>query len=262
MIHTDLQSINPTLIRKKRKSFQVTLPSKPKLSFAMCPPAASPHSDDQPTNDASNSQPVPTCIPHDALSQAAYRHAASLLHPLILAHSIRVFLYARQLSEQESSTWHQEPRLPLLLVACIFHDIGTTDRYNSGPTRFEIEGADAAVKFLQQYGVSDQDKHDVWMAIALHDTPQIAERIFELVRLVRVAVMADFKRASAVALFDASTVAAIEKNFERAEIEKVLGDTVVEQALKSPGKAPPACWPGGEFFMDSKHTSTCTQMLI
>lgn len=223
----------------------------------MCPPAASPHSDDQPTNDASDSQPVPTCIPHDALSQAAYRHAASLLHPLILAHSIRVFLYARQLSEQESSTWHQEPRLPLLLVACIFHDIGTTDRYNTGPTRFEIEGADAAVKFLQQYGVSDRDKHDVWMAIALHDTPQIAERISGLVRLVRVAVMADFKRASAVALFDASTVVAFEEQFPRGEVEKVLGDTVVKQALKVPEKAPPACWPGGMASIDLKHFESC-----
>jgi hypothetical protein len=36
----------------------------------------------------------------------------------------------------------------------------------------------------------------------------------------------------------------VETEFPRVEIEKALGDAVVEQALKAPEKAPAACWPG------------------
>lgn len=39
----------------------------------------------------------------------------------------------------------------------------------------------------------------------------------------------------------------VEGKFPRGEIEKVLGDAVVEQAMECPEKAPPACWPGALY---------------
>jgi hypothetical protein len=123
--------------------------------------------------------------------------------------------------------------------------MGTSSTYDTGPTRFEIEGADAAVKFLSQYpSVTEAERQEVWTAIAIHTSPQIAERIGVLPRLVRMGVLIDFKRPAVLSLVSDEWRQQTDIDFPRANIEKVLGDAVVEQALKRPDKAPAACWPG------------------
>lgn len=37
---------------------------------------------------------------------------------------------------------------------------------------------------------------------------------------------------------------ALERKYPRLEVEIALGDAIVAQALKTPSKAPAACWPG------------------
>ncbi|KAH6614237.1 Asparaginase/glutaminase [Boeremia exigua] len=183
-------------------------------------------------------------VPQTSISRAAFTHAASLLAPSILSHSMRVYLYAKALAEHSASVYATEAvKRDLLFTACLFHDIGTTDKYD-GAQRFEIEGGDAAVGFLAQFDVGEVEKHDVWTAIACHTSPQIAERIGELSRLVRLAVITDFGRKSAVWDDLVSLREGLESEFGRAGIEKVLGDVVVEQAKRRPEKAPMVSWPG------------------
>lgn len=205
----------------------------------MCPPSdlASPHA-------AHTSRTYTEHIPTTPIAQAAFTHAASLLAPSILSHSMRVYLYAHALASHTNSAYDTDAaKLDLLFTACLFHDIGTTDAYD-GLQRFEVEGGDAAVKHLSQFDVGEVDKHDVWTAIACHTSPHIAERIGELSRLVRLAVITDFGRKSEVWDVLAPLREKLEARFERAEIEKVLGDAVVEQAKRRPGKAPMVSWPG------------------
>ena len=211
----------------------------------MCPPAStSPTSENDPTSGAvGRATAIPDCVPYEDLSQAAYKYAASHLHPIILNHSIRVFLYAKAIAEREGSSWINTGRIPFLFTACTCHDLGTTIEHD-GTQRFEVEGADAAVNLCRQHGASEADAHEVWVAIALHTSPGIAERISELARLVRLGVTIDFKRTASMALTNASEVEEIEGRFPRGEIEKVLSDAVVEQGLRQPEKAPAASWPG------------------
>ena len=237
----------------------------------MCPPSAFQTTDSDASQEAANTttsaSSSPDFIPIDPISVAAYTYASQHLHPLILNHSLRVYLYAKALGEREKSSWTSSPaRLALLFTACIFHDIGTTAAHDTGPVRFEIEGADAAERFLLQFqdkdggeggpgGVSEADAHEVWIAIALHSTPQIAERISLLSKLVRMGVARDFGRYALPVDSEGSvdsefydnglSSAEVEAKLPRGEIEKVLGDAVVQQAVKRPGKAPGACWPGG-----------------
>ena len=110
-----------------------------------------------------SSRDIPSCVPHDELSMAAYKHVQQELHPVILNHSLRVFIYAVSISEKEGLPWHESTlsRLSLLFVAAMFHDFGTVQSCN-GPQRFEVEGADAAVAFLKSHGVSVEKAHEVW----------------------------------------------------------------------------------------------------
>ena len=175
----------------------------------------------------------PLCI-------SAYNLSASSVHSSILNHQVRTFLHAYRLARNENSTFSSPERIHLLFTACILHDIGASPSHD-GPQRFEIEGADAATQHLKSHGVSDADAHEVWVAIALHSTPIVAERISELARIVRTAVLIDFGKKE-----PGSEEAKVEfeRQLPRADIEKILGDEVVRQAMNRPEKAPPASWPG------------------
>ena len=207
----------------------------------MCPPA----SDTPATTQGQQGEPttVPDCIPTDSLSQSAYTYAFQQLQPTILNHSIRVYLYAKAISDREQDSWAATGRLPHLFAACILHDLGSTATHD-GPQRFEVEGADAAADFLRRNGVIERAVHEVWVAIALHTSPGIAERISPMARLVRLGVTIDFKRPASLELTNDAEVSDFEQRFPRTDIEKVLGDAVVEQAIRRPEKAPAASWPG------------------
>ncbi|MFG2358714.1 HD domain-containing protein [Streptomyces sp. NPDC048521] len=169
---------------------------------------------------------------------AAHEYVRTLLHPAILNHSIRVWLIA-------DSAAGRMPLSPVereaLAVACLFHDAGTSPAYD-GPQRFEVEGADAAVEFLSGNDWDPSLKKQVWEAIALHTSPGIAERMGPLTRLVRLGVVTDFGSADTVEV-DADVHSRLQQ-FPRADIEVVLGDSVVAQAVRRPGKAPASTWPG------------------
>jgi HD superfamily phosphohydrolase YqeK len=212
----------------------------------MCPP-----SDLSTATSTSTAQlkPIDTTdvVPETNVSQYAYEHAASLLAPSILSHSVRVYLYATALAKHTNSIYFSDAaKHDLLFTACLFHDIGTASTYD-GPLRFEVEGADAAVKHLAHFRVPEKDKHDVWTAIAIHTSPHIAERIGELSSIVRKAVLTDFGRRTDNWATLEPMREKLEEDFERCGIEQVLGDAVVEQAKQKPEKAPMASWPGAMY---------------
>lgn len=184
-------------------------------------------------------------IPNTNLSTTALAIAHDNLPLPIFHHSLRVFLLARHLITFEATATNYYltlPDLDLLFVACIFHDMGACNLYN-GTQRFEVEGANGASTLLHSYNFSDEKCHDVWTAIALHTTPGIAERISPLARIVRMAVLMDFGSPLRDELQARKYCEEIEAVLPRLNVEKVLGDEVVKQAVKIPEKAPAVSWP-------------------
>ncbi|MEV7994843.1 HD domain-containing protein [Streptomyces sp. NPDC086077] len=175
-----------------------------------------------------------------AVADSAYAHVQSVLRPAIVNHSVRVWLVADHLGRKQGL---EESEREALAVACLFHDAGTADAYD-GPQRFEVEGADAASDFLSEYDWPAPLVQQVWEAIALHTSPGIAERMGTLPRLVRLGVLADFGATDLPGTDDRRLSASLAR-FPRMDIETVLGDAVVEQALRCPEKAPKSSWPGG-----------------
>lgn len=184
-------------------------------------------------------------IPDHAACQTALSLAADALPEPIFNHSVRVYLLARWLAIKEASGWAQQDKLPLLFAACISHDLGASDNYN-GRQRFEVEGADAASEHCANHGLSADDCHKVWCAIALHTSAGIAERIDPFTRLVRVAVKLDFAPAMQHAYGAQEYAAEIELLLPRLNVEKVLADAVVKQATKIPEKVDRMSWPDSE----------------
>jgi len=197
------------------------------------------------------------------MSISAFQLAHANLPLAILNHSLRVFIYATRLASQHRfSIYDQEEpshpgKHPLLFVACILHDIGCASRFN-GTQRFEVEGADAAkAHVLSFYGRgAEVDAHAVWIAIACHASPHIAEKVSPLAYLARVAVLFDFHAMGSLSgqapggwggpeeVLGEELRREVEELFPRLDPEKVLGDAVVDQARGQRFKAPAASWPG------------------
>ncbi|OQO02424.1 hypothetical protein B0A48_11951 [Cryoendolithus antarcticus] len=204
---------------------------------------------------------IPNCVPKTRNSGAAYLHAQRLLHPDILAHSLRVYIYARALIKVDISHVNElQPTASfgsqlfpdlsaeftdlddLIFAAAIFHDFGTCTDHDHAQ-RFEVCGADAAVQFLSSASF-DVDLREIWTAIALHTSRGIAERMGPLTRCLRMGVKADFGDGKWRALLGEGVVERTEREFPRGEIEKVLGNAVAEQGVRVPLKAPRGSWPG------------------
>jgi hypothetical protein len=120
-----------------------------------------------------------------------------------------------------------------LHIAALFHDSGTADIYN-GTARFEVEGADAAARFLQERDWSADRVDVIWDAIALHTTAGIPER--------RAPRRGDRLRAPTLRGQFSAVITDIETRHPRGRVEVVLGGSVVAQALADPRKAPRPSW--------------------
>jgi hypothetical protein len=162
--------------------------------------------------------------------------------PALLNHTIRVFIYAQHLASAERSDYISNSKFGLLFAACLYHDISACQNHST--ERFEVNGGDIAVADLESVGVAHTQAWDVWIAIALHTSAGIAERITPLARIVRLAVLHDFWRKEVDGLMPEGMREKVESVYPRLEVEKVLGDAVTQQGVEDQKRAPANSWPG------------------
>jgi hypothetical protein len=108
-------------------------------------------------------------IPDSRLAQDATTFVRDTSTQLLFDHSRRVFLWGSLVGAERGLSFDAE----LLYVGAMFHDIGLIEGHRSEDERFEIDGANAARRFLEQHDVPEEQVMTVWEAIALHTTPEI-----------------------------------------------------------------------------------------
>src|ERR1700709_621077 len=77
---------------------------------------------------------------------------------LLFNHSSRVYSFAALAGQQRGLKFDRE----LLYAGAMFHDIGLMPAFSSATERFEVDGANAARAFLQQYGIGTAEMDQVW----------------------------------------------------------------------------------------------------
>src|SRR5882757_5728258 len=95
-------------------------------------------------------------LPSGRLAEASLALAQASESQAIVDHSIRSFLFARLLADQEGSVNDAGYDEDLLFAATVMHDLGIGE-HAQGRARFEVEGADLAAELLQEHGVSEED---------------------------------------------------------------------------------------------------------
>jgi hypothetical protein len=79
-------------------------------------------------------------VPDNPLIAAVIEHARRLSEPYLFNHAMRSWLFAETIGRVKGIDYDHE----VVAIGTILHDIGLTARV-SGPNRFEVNGADAAV---------------------------------------------------------------------------------------------------------------------
>ncbi|HIE1297974.1 TPA: HD domain-containing protein, partial [Burkholderia contaminans] len=110
-----------------------------------------------------------------APDSALTRSAASLVERVhsrpILNHVHRTWWFAEFLGTKRGLKYDRE----LVYLATLLHDLGLTEEF-SADQRFEVDGADAATRFLIANGYAETKTRLVWDGIALHSSAGIADR--------------------------------------------------------------------------------------
>src|SRR4029078_8525209 len=97
-------------------------------------------------------------IPDTPLARDTTEFVRDVEDDLLFDHSRRVFLFGALQGRRRGLN----PDLALLYVGAMFHDIGLTQQYRDSMLRFEIDGANAAAKFLRDRGYY----HATWRKVS------------------------------------------------------------------------------------------------
>lgn len=163
------------------------------------------------------------------------RKAASLVDRVhsraIRNHVHRTWWFADFLGQRRGLKYDRET----VYLAALLHDLGLTDEF-CADQRFEVDGADAASRFLLSNGYSQEKAELVWDAIALHSSAGIADRKQAEIALIymgaHVDVMGLFMEQITPSLID-DTLAL----YPRVGMKAAFAQAVAEVARKKPHTA-------------------------
>ena len=108
-------------------------------------------------------------VPDTPLITAVIEYAQRLSEPYLFNHAMRSWLFAEAMGRVKALQYDHE----VVAVGTILHDIGLTPTV-TGPNRFEVNGANAALSFIKGKGLSDRQGQLIWDLVALNSTPSLA----------------------------------------------------------------------------------------
>ncbi|MFI0896598.1 HD domain-containing protein [Streptomyces sp. NPDC020983] len=137
-------------------------------------------------------------VPDTPLVREATRLVRDAADETVFHHSRRVYFWGSLRTAARGLEVDPE----LAYVGGLFHDLGLTRSYATTDRRFELDGAEAARGFLLDHGRSEREARDVWLAIALHTTPEVPLHLSPEVAVVILGVETDVLGAGLAELTD------------------------------------------------------------
>lgn len=103
--------------------------------------------------------------PRSALALAAAAFAQQNCPDFLFNHCMRTFTFGALLLQRQRLSFNADTAF----VACALHDLGLLQPFESPLGSFEIDGADAAEKFMLESHRSAAEGNQVWHAVEMHD---------------------------------------------------------------------------------------------
>jgi len=124
--------------------------------------------------------------PDSVLARKTAALAEQAHSKVLLNHVFRTWWFAEFIGKRRAMKYDRE----LVYIASLLHDLGLSQDH-AADKRFEVDGADAASKFLHTHDYPQAKNDIVWDAIALHSAADIADRREPEVALVHFGAFVD-----------------------------------------------------------------------
>jgi hypothetical protein len=176
-------------------------------------------------------------LPDSDIARAAKEFVYDVSPAFVADHCVRSYLFGRELAALKGMRRDIDYDDELLFLGCMLHDLGATEHGN-GSQRFEVDGADAAARFLSDRGVPESRVSTVWQAIALHTSPGLAHRFGPVQAVAHMGISTDiigFDRE----LLSPGFADRVHTLFPRHDLGYSLARIVARQVEENPLKGPP-----------------------
>ena len=180
---------------------------------------------------------APWNLPDTEICSSAMRLLTTVSPAFLANHCVRSFLFARELAATARIAHDEE----LVFLACLLHDLGVTP-YGDGHQRFEVDGADAATRFLAEHGMPEDRSTPVWQAIALHTSVGLAHRFGPVQAVSFGGISLDINGVGADSL-PAGFADRVHKAWPRHDLGFAIAEEIARGTLADPDKAPPFTFP-------------------
>ena len=181
-------------------------------------------------------------LPESDIASAARDFVFDVSPAFVANHCVRSYLFARELAAAKGLRSDVDYDDELLFLSCILHDLGATE-YANGDQRFEVDGADAAARFLSEHAVPEDRVTTVWQAIALHTSVGIAHRFGAVHAVTHLGIGADIVGLDRDAL-PTGFADLVHASWPRHDLGYALADVIARQVEGNPLKGPPLTFPG------------------
>jgi hypothetical protein len=104
-------------------------------------------------------------LPRSRVAIAAANFSRNACPDFLFNHCMRTYVFGALALHRQKLSYNAD----LAFVAASLHDLGLLPAFESPKLSFEIDGANAAERFVRSAGSSVADANSVWFDVALHD---------------------------------------------------------------------------------------------
>ncbi|WP_197379269.1 HD domain-containing protein [Mycolicibacterium mengxianglii] len=180
-------------------------------------------------------------MPDSDICSAAWRLMFEVSPELIANHNVRSYLFARELAAAKGLRADVDYDDEVVFLSCLLHDLGITE-YGSGDQRFEVDGADAAARFLREHDIADDRITRVWQSIALHTSLGLADRFGAEQSVTFFGISLDID-GSEKGRLSAGFADRVHTAWPRHDLGYGIAELIAADAAANPMKAPPFTFP-------------------
>jgi hypothetical protein len=181
-------------------------------------------------------------LPNSDIACAAKQFAFDVSPAFVAHHSVRSYLFARELAAAKGLQPDVDYDDELVFLSCILHDLGATE-YANGDQRFEVDGADAAARFLRDHGLQEARVTTVWQAIALHTSIGLAHKFGAEQAVAQMGIAADIVGTDRDML-PPGFADRVHASWPRHGVGYALAEVIARQVEANPAKGHPLTFPG------------------
>ncbi|MGW6058121.1 HD domain-containing protein [Streptomyces sp. NPDC055189] len=127
-------------------------------------------------------------IPSSEVAMRTVEFVRGVSSQTLFNHVMRTYLFSSLLFDRRGVRYDRE----LAFVGAALHDLGLVEAYRTPTERFEVDGADAAKRFLRKQHMPAERVEVIWDAIALHTSVGIATRKGPEIAMIAVGSGLDF----------------------------------------------------------------------